>query len=441
MNKQVTVKIVLDTRYVKETLETIPVIQKIKQLNPKDADYKIKRQKLFQLLPVTFPAKLRVTYLKKQNYYSTKHDFTQKAWEKMTGIRPGQLKDTLIELQDIEKKAVKIIEKIPVFSFEVFKKRFLNLTDNNTIAGSFTHRISELRNNGQIGNAINYECAVKSFEKFLAGALLSDVTVDFLNKYEIWMKEQSRSTTTMSMYLRSLRCIINKAITEGEFQRELYPFGRYKYEIPESRNIKKALSESEISAIINYDCSGATEKARDFWYFIYLCGGINVQDACLLKYSDIKRNKIEYERSKTAKTKKKKSKIIIFITDEIKGIITKYGQGGEGYIFPVLNEAKTPERKKDLIQYFTHWINDHVKEIAKKLKIDIPVTTYVARHSYASQLLRSGISISAISKKMHDGNIKTTMNYLSDLTDDQEIEMAKALVSFKNKPQAKVVNL
>jgi integrase len=256
------------------------------------------------------------------------------------------------------------------------------------------------------------------------------------------MKEQNRSTTTQSMYLRALRCIINKAIDSGDFRKESYPFGRYRFEIPESRNVKKALKEAEISSIVNYRCEGPKKKARDFWYLIYLCGGINVQDVCLLKYPDIKRNKIEYERSKTARTKKKKSKITILITDDIKYIIQQYGQGGDSYIFPILKTGDSPERRKQLIQHFTHWINDNVKEIAEDLEIDIPVTTYVARHSYASQLLRSGISISAISKKMHDGNIKTTMNYLSDLTDEQEIEMANALISFKNKiPQAKVVNL
>lgn len=409
MKSQPTVKVILDTRYNKK-------------------------------FAATFPAKLRVTFQKKQVLYKTGFLFTEKTWAKMHGGRPDQLKNTLIELQEIEAKAKRIIDKLSVFSFDQFDKKYLNYTGTTTIAGAFTQFSIDLRAAGQIGNAINYECAAKSLSKFRPEALLADVNITFLNEYEAWMKERNRSTTTVSMYVRSLRCVINKAIVDGEFQKEAYPFGRHRFEIPESRNIKKALKEAEISSIVNYPCTGAMEKARDFWYFIYLCGGINVQDVCLLKYSDIKRNKIEYERSKTARTKKKKSKIVVLITDDVRHIIEKYGQGGTGYIFPIMETEATPERRKQLVQYFTHWINDYVKAIAKDLKIDMAVTTYVARHSYASQLLRSGVSISAISKKMHDGNIKTTMNYLSDLTDEQEIEMANALTSFK-KPQAKIVNL
>lgn len=384
----------------------------------------------------TFPAKLRVTYQRKQFYLKTKYSFTQKDWEKIDSNRPGDFQEMSDEIKAIERSARDIIKRLPQFSFEAFKKKYLNFNDTTTLDGAFKQYISELREAGQIGTAIGYECTKRSFEKFRPSALLNEVNAEFLKKYEAWMKEQNRSATTISIYVRGLRCILNRAIIDGDFPRELYPFGRRRFNIPQSRNIKRALNESQIADIFNYQCSGATAKAKDFWCLSYLCDGINIQDLCLLKYEYIKGNRIVYERSKTGKIRK------ILITNEIKELIDKYGQGGNGYIFPVLNEGKTPERRKQLVQLFVHWINDHMKEIGKKLKIDIPVTTYVARHSYASQLLRSGISISAISKKMHDGNIKTTMNYLSDLTDQQEIEMANALTAFKNKPpQAKVVNL
>ena len=173
MKKQVTTKVVLDTRYDK-----------------KDSD--------------TFPAKLRVTYQKKQVYLKTKYSFTEKIWQKMQGPRPDTLKDVLIELREIEARAAKIAEKMPVFSFDVFKRKFLNQADNNSLAGMFEAHAKQLRAAGQIRNAINYECAGKSLSNYKPGLLLTDIDIEFLNQYESWMKENNKSTTTISMYVRAL---------------------------------------------------------------------------------------------------------------------------------------------------------------------------------------------------------------------------------------------
>ena len=222
MKKQVTVKIILDTRYEKKNAET-------------------------------FPAKLRVTFEKKQVYYKTKYSFTEAVWKKMNGGRPDQLKDTLIELQDIEKGAKKIIEKMPVFSFETFKKKYFNYSDTNTISGSFKQYITELRTSGQIGNAINNECASKSLEKFSPGALLSEVTIDFLNRYESWMKERSRSTTTMSMYLRALRLNSGRVLV-GDFSRAA---------IAQSEGLRLRTSDSHASIFTANQVAFLLEKTEN----------------------------------------------------------------------------------------------------------------------------------------------------------------------------------
>ena len=113
----------------------------------------------------------------------------------MHGGRPDQLKDTLIELQEIESKAAKIIEKLPVFSFDSFKKRLLNHVEGGSLASAFKSMSKHLRASGQIGDAINYECAQKSLSKFKPGLLLTDITFEFLNECEAWMKEKNRSIT------------------------------------------------------------------------------------------------------------------------------------------------------------------------------------------------------------------------------------------------------
>ena len=241
---------------------------------------------------------------KKTFLFKTKYSFKAEDWRKINSNRPGDFQELSDEIKAIERNAREVIRKLPQFSIELFKKKYLNFNDTTTLDGAFKQYISELKETGQISTAIGYECTRKSFDKFRAGALLSEVNVEFLKKYEAWMKEQNRSTTSISIYVRGLRCIVNRAISDGDFQRELYPFGRRRFNIPQSRNIKRALNGSQIADIFNYQCSGATAKAKDFWCLSYLCDGINIQDLCLLKYEYIKGNRIVYEHSKTKKIRK-----------------------------------------------------------------------------------------------------------------------------------------
>ena len=80
--------------------------------------------------------------------------------------------------------------------------------------------------------------------------------------------------------------MFNEAIEDGIIRKEQYPFGRRKYVIPASRNVKKALTLSEIERIFNYTCQdgSAEQKARDLWVFSYLFNGANIKDIAMLKY-------------------------------------------------------------------------------------------------------------------------------------------------------------
>lgn len=393
------VKIVLDTRYKKQNSDT-------------------------------YPARLRVTHNRKQKYFPTQYEFTQKEWDKMTGNRPDNLKDKLFELQDIEKKARKIISKMPVFDFEIFGNKYKGHSETSTLKGAFNNYIAELKENGQPGTASNYECALNSLSGFKPGMLLTDVTIEFLKKYETYMED--KSPTTISMYLRALRTIINKAIAQGDFPQEAYPFGRYKFQPPQSHGNKRSIPLDVIGKIYNYE--GEYEKAKDFWLFSYFGNGINMKDLSRLKYSNIntERDTIVYQRAKTIRTKRNGDSIEIDYIPDMKEIVKKYGTGGSGddYIFPILHKGVTPVRERQLVQQFTAVINDHLKKIALELNIK-PFTTYAARHAFATVQRDAGISVAAMSKMLGHGDTKTTEAYLNSL-DVKTIKMAsKNLTAFK----------
>ena len=136
--------------------------------------------------------------------------------------------------------------------------------------------------------------------------------------YEHFMVEESgKSNATVGIYLRSLRAIFNQAVEENEIEKEYYPFGKRKYQIPATKNTKKALTKEQLSVLFNSKPKlPQQKKAKDFWFFSYACNGMNMKDIALLKYKDIQDGKIEFYRAKTKLTSKANLKpITVYLND------------------------------------------------------------------------------------------------------------------------------
>lgn len=103
----------------------------------------------------------------------------------------------------------------------------------------FDKKISELRANGKNSTSRIYRDAINSLQRFKKRLYLIEVTPDFLQKYESKMLEEGKSITTISIYMRHMRCIYNQAIEIGYIDRKYYPFGRNKYQTKAPINIKK----------------------------------------------------------------------------------------------------------------------------------------------------------------------------------------------------------
>ncbi|MEI8129862.1 MAG: site-specific integrase [bacterium] len=385
---------------------------------------------------------LRVTFERKKKYYSTPFSLTEQEFQKvMFGSRlSDNEKELKMKIQDYENKAIAIIEKLPFFSWNEFEKKYRdNRGAKDIVKLAYQRRIKELRQAGQIGTAITYECAIKSLDKFLPESRFIDFTPEVLSSYERLCIEDGKSKTTIGMYLRTLRSIYNEAISNEDILPSLYPFRRNqyekgKYEIPVTRNIKKALIKSDIEKIFNYEPKEGSirAKAKDYWIFIYLTNGLNVNDLCLLKHKNIVDGKIEFIRAKT-KNQKKEQKIQAVLLPQSLAIIKKWGnkkKDENSFVFPELSGNETPERQKQLIQQLTHVVNDNMKVIASKLGIEKPVTTYVARHSFATVLKRSGANISLISEMLGHGSQKTTQAYLDSFENDALEKVANTLTDF-----------
>lgn len=390
----------------------------------------------------TYPVKLRITYYRVQKYYPVNVNLTSDEWDKMHGKKPRrELKEKLDYFNKIELKALEIIKELPTFSFPAFEKKFNQKPkqDVDTIS-LFESYIKTLKEENRIGTADSYNWALTSFQKFITTKRrkkmpFAEVNQDLLQNYEDWMVSNGISKTTVGIYMRSLRTIINLAIENGYMGKDFYPFGKRKYQIPSSKNTKKAVTVVEISAIMNYKPkSKFQERARDLWIFSYLCNGANMKDIARLKYKNIEGNKINFIRSKTERSIKQELKSVsAFLLPETWSIIEKWGmpdRNPETYIFGIIEEGDSPERIHAKVKQTYRRINEHMKKIGTELKIDMNLTTYTARHSFATILKRSGAPIEFISESLGHKDLKTTENYLDSFEDDLKESYQKQLLNF-----------
>lgn len=397
-----------------------------------------------------FPVKLKVynSITTERKYYPTSFEFTtdefKSIWE--TSKPRNEHKEIRRKLQVIENNAIEKVKGLSMFTYEQFEKKlFRKQGEGENIFYHYTVLIEELKKQGQISTANTYELSLKSIKDYLVylnkkepnNLLFISVTPKWLNGFENFMitGEKQRSLTTVSIYLRVLRAIFNKAIQDKEIDAEIYPFGKRKYQIPAVRKVKKSLDKDKLKVL--YNATPLTieqEKAKDFWFFSYACNGMNIKDIALLRYKDLSENKITYFRAKTIKTAKADLKpIVIYLNDYALKIIEKYGnknQHPNQLIFNIINEFQNIEEQQSKIKNFTKFINQNLKKFAEKNNITGEISTYWARHSFATNAIRNGASMEFISEALNHSNLKVTQGYFSGFEDNAKKEFMQNLMNF-----------
>ncbi|MBR6046853.1 MAG: site-specific integrase [Bacteroidaceae bacterium] len=296
-----------------------------------------------------------------------------------------------------------------------------------TVEDFLTLHIQQLRDNGKVGNSyayLNLRTTLHNFYGKKLNFLFSAVDVGFCNRFETWMRKNKFEDTTMNYYFRTLRATYNKAVEIKCANREKSPFIEYKLSRFCTKTKKRALTKENVKKILEMDCSTMNEKERlahDIFSFSYYCGGISLVDIANLTSSNITDGRLRYERQKTH------GSINLVILDEAKAIIAYYAahQKKAGYLFPILDKRIhiTPMQKYNRVRKLCRQINKELHSIADRLEIKEDVTTYVARHSFATILKKSGVNIGIISQALGHQDIKTTQIYLSKF-DNEQVDQA-----------------
>ena len=392
-----------------------------------------------------YPIKLRVTFARKQRYYPLDVSAVSKAdWEKIqSGQRMSKSqREVFHTIREYEGRAIEITDTLHPFSFHAFDTRWKSSAmpthSSKSFQAVFKEYIEDLRRAGRASTTSSYQCAFNSLTYFSKNLAWNDLTPEFLEEYEAYMREEGKSQNTIGIYLRSLRAVINYGIANGLFATEYYPFGRKshgKYQIPAAQNKKRALSKKEVEAIKALEVKPGSRKelARDFWLFSYYANGCNIKDIVHLRWKDIdwKEGVIQFVRKKTERANKSNQvQITAVIHPHITEVIQRRGVDDsqpENYVFSIIDANQTAEEQHKHTQEFVRRINIGLKQIAKELNLTKNLTTYTARHSHAYALLMGGASLEVIMDQFKHSSMKTTMNYIDSIDNEKRKDIAKLL--------------
>ena len=256
-----------------------------------------------------------------------------------------------------------------------------------------------------------YAATMRSFMSFRKGKDISwdCVSAALVKSYEAWLKAKGVSLNTVSFYMRILRAVYNRAVNEG-LATDLHPLDQVYTGV--AKTAKRGISTADIARILHLDLSASPSRAfaRDIFMFSFYTRGMSLIDIAKLKTDNIRNGVLTYQRSKTGQ------RISVKWRKEMQAIVDRYHQKDSHRLLPIITQ-ETDIRK----QYDTalHNINYNLKKIGDAIGLSIPLTMYVARHSWASAASHNNIPLHVISQCLGHDSEHTTQIYLSSIDVNQ----------------------
>lgn len=286
---------------------------------------------------------------------------------------------------------------------------------------NFTERlIAKLRQNGKVRTSETYASALNSFRNFRKGEdiMLDCLTSTVMESYEAWLLNRRVALNTVSFYTRILRAVYNRAVEDNIIENR-NPF-RHVY-TGVDKTVKRALPIAILKKIKNLDLSYSMhlDFARDMFLLSFYLRGMSFIDMAFLKKTDLKNGYVTYRRRKTGQ------QLIIEWTREMQQLLDKYPANKSRYLLPIIRNPGTNERC--VYRNAAYRINYCLKTIGREVGVTIPLTLYVARHSWASAAKANGIPVSVISEGMGHESEATTLIYLASL-ETSIVDKANSLI-------------
>ncbi|MBK7763328.1 MAG: site-specific integrase [Bacteroidetes bacterium] len=371
----------------------------------------------------TFPLVLRLGHNQSTTTIHLKISLNEKDWDAKNNIIRKTYKgvESVTRLNNVihkkKSEALDIIMELheaghlSLMSIAELREKIDN--DKNTVLTFYSYadeQIEELKKAHRFGTARSYQGAISVLKKFTIGKELQfhELNYKFLTKFESYHASKGNSPNGLAVYMRAIRSLYNKAIKSGVVEKEHYPFSDYK--IKSVPTEKRALEWSFLKKIIEKEIKPADEcfNARNYFVSSYMMYGMNFTDMAFLKVSDIKDGRIQYRRKKTSKL------YDIKITTNLEGILSYYRKTPSDFIFPIIHREESELQYRDILWARKRY-NKQLKKLAILCDIEANLTSYVSRHSFATQAMLQQVPLNAISSMLGHSSLKTTEIYLKSL--------------------------
>ena len=304
------------------------------------------------------------------------------------------------------------------------KKAILNTKETQSFESFTKQIIAEMKAANKHGNASIYETVLNFVIKNNGDQdiMFHRINYQFLKHLETQHLSAGNSVNSLSVYMRTLRAIFNRAIKEDVAKKDWYPFD--KYTIKSTQTKKRAITREDIQKIENYQPVKDSQQfhARNYFLFSFYMIGINFADMAHLKPANIINGRLEYSRLKTSRN------YSLALFDKPQAILDYYMKGKKKneYIFPIIKRDDPELIRKD-IKNGLKTFNKYLRKIAEDLDIESDLTSYVARHSWATIGKHMNIPIQVISEGLGHDSIQTTQIYL-DSFDKNVIDEASRMI-------------
>ena len=277
---------------------------------------------------------------------------------------------------------------------------------------------------GRHGTAKTYRDALASFVRFRGG---EDMTIDMLDaetisQYEAWLKGKGVKRNSSSCYMRTLRTLYRKAVEAGlATDKDIF---RYVF-TGFTRTAKRAIQLDSVRAIrqLNLMDGSSLAFARDMFILCIYLQGISFVDMAYLKKTDIKNRQLQYSRKKTGQS------LSISWEPAMQEIVDTYAHltVGSPYLLPIIMKQDGTERRQ--YERAEHRMNRNLKKIGEMVGLQVPLTTYCARHTWASAMRDLGTDLTIVSKGLGHESLKTTQIYLSTIDTEGVVKANRKMIS------------
>ena len=304
--------------------------------------------------------------------------------------------------------------------------------------------IGMLKREGKFPAMHVYACTLRSYEKFCAEerhpknttaslSMQEIFTPERLKEYEDWLAGQQSSPNTISTYMRTLQAVYNRWISPGI---EGYNPVLFKdvYTKVESRT-KRALTAEQMEQLRNTDFSVLTlrqQQVLTYFLLMFMLRGMPFIDLAHLRKSDLRNRRITYRRHKTGKL------MVVDVPPDAMRLLQKYRDKTDSeYLFPLLHGGLFMEEHHHRYQETLRHFNRELARLMKQLLPGVSVSSYTARHTWATLAYHSGVPVGLISQSLGHSSIRVTMTYLKPFDAEVIDRINRQVISLVKKSKKK----